>query len=609
MGDPMNILVLNSGSSSLKASVFDPHSAVPAANARVERIGEAEPRVDFGSGFEPCEAADHAAALEIVLQRLVPDGLDVAAVGHRVVHGGEAFVHPVVIDDEVEKTIDDLAELAPLHNPPNLAGIRAARRLLPDVPQVAVFDTAFHNTLPRRAREYAIPLELAEEHGIRRYGFHGISHKWVAEQAAASLDADVRDLRIITCHLGNGCSAAAVEYGRSVETSMGMTPLEGLVMGTRVGDIDAGILIALMRAEGWDADDLDRVLNRESGLKGLSGVGNDMRDIEERAAEGDEPSRHAIQVFCHRLRKYIGAYAAAMGGVDAIVFTAGIGENSEVVRHRVAQRLDFLGAVLDEDANRDASVSHHSPVATISTPNSRTRLLVVKTNEEAAIAQETAKVLQERARQSEPKTIPVAVSARHVHLTQQTVEALFGPGYELTERNPLSQPGQFACNETVTVVGPKRQLEGVRILGPTRSKNQVEISRTDEFYLGIDAPVRASGDVANTPGCKLVGPHGEVDLENGVICAWRHIHMHPDDAEAFGVADRDVVEVAVNSEGRDLVFGDVLVRVKDTYKLEMHIDTDEGNAAELSRGAQGVLVPTEGTAHLRRRSLKYDEVR
>lgn len=607
----MYVLVINCGSSSLKSSIVQPGSGGSVASARVERIGEPEPRVQIdGADAQPCDAPDHAAALGLVLPQLLeklPQGAAIEAVGHRVVHGGDEFVHPTLITDEVEATIERLSDLAPLHNPPNLAGIRAARKLVEDVPHVAVFDTAFHSTLPRRARSYALPHELAEEHGVRRYGFHGISHQFVARRAAAFMETDVRDLRIITCHLGNGCSACAVEYGRSVETSMGMTPLEGLVMGTRVGDVDAGVLIDLMRSENWSVDELDRVLNRESGLAGLSGVGNDMRDIEERAANGDEKCRHAIQVFAHRLRKYIGAYAAIMGGADAIVFTAGIGENSEVIRHRVAQRLDFLGAVLDEDANRDADVSEQSPVAEISTRNSRTRLFVVATDEAAAIAEDTSHIVLEHQKTTGPELkIPVAISARHVHLTQETVETLFGPGYELTERNPLSQPGQFAANETVTIVGPKRQIEGVRILGPTRPKDQVEISRTDEFYLGIDAPVRASGDVANSPGCRLIGAAGEVDLEEGVICAWRHIHMTPEDAEDFGVNDRDVVDVAINSGGRDLIFGDVLVRVKSSYKLEMHIDTDEGNAAELSRGAEGALVKTGGNALLTRRRTRYD---
>ncbi len=611
----MHVLVINCGSSSLKAAIIDHHTGTQVADARVERIGEAEPqmRVDSGAA-EPCNALDASAALAIALPRLVarlPDGQALAAVGHRVVHGGPDFVRPTVLTDDVEAAIEGLIPLAPLHNPANLAGIRAARALLPDLPHVAVFDTAFHSTLPRRARSYAISTAVAEAHGIRRYGFHGISHQFIARAAAQHMEADVRDLRLITCHLGNGCSVAAVEHGRSVETSMGMTPLEGLVMGTRSGDVDAGVLVQLLRSGEFDVDSLDTMLNRNSGLAGLSGVGNDMRDIEARAADGDEACRLALQVFAHRVRKYIGAYAAVMGGVDAICFSGGIGENSEPVRHRIAQRLDYLGARLDEERNRDVDVSAGADkptVAEFSTRHSRTRLLVVATDEARGIARDTVRVVLELAQTQAELSIPVAISARHVHLTQECVEALFGAGHTLTARNPLTQPGQFACEETVDLIGPKRSIERVRVLGPTRGKNQIEISRTDEFRLGLDAPVRASGDVANSPGITLVGSEGRrVDLHEGVICALRHIHMTPEDAVRFGVKDRDIVEVALDSTGRDLVFGDVLVRVKSSYKLEMHIDTDEGNAAGVTSETTAAL-HAMGSATLRRRGTRYDRV-
>ncbi|MCA9671740.1 MAG: acetate/propionate family kinase [Myxococcales bacterium] len=609
----MHILVINCGSSSLKAALFDHSSGSELASLRVERIGEQEPSVRVGGATaKPLAAAtDHRAALEAVLPDLLaalPEGAQVAAVGHRVVHGGDKFSQAVRIDDDVERAIDALSSLAPLHNPANLAGVRAARALLPEALHVAVFDTAFHATLPRRAQTYALPQELASKHGIRRYGFHGPSHAFVSARAAEWLESDLRDVRLITCHLGNGCSATAVEYGRSVETSMGMTPLEGLVMGSRSGDIDAGALLSLMRAEGLDVDAIDELLNRRSGLAGLSGVGRDLRDIEERAAEGDEACRLAIQVFAHRVRKYIGAYAAVMGGVDAIVFTGGIGENSALMRHRIAQRLDFLGARLDEDKNRAAKVTASARVAQISTERSRCHLLVVATDEQRAIAEDAARIAVERDRLAgaEALRIPVAISARHVHLTDAVIERLYGAGHQLRELKPLSQPGQYAAEETVTLVGPKRSIEDVRVLGPARSKCQVEISRTDEFHLGIDAPVRASGDVENSPGLTLVGPAGRVELKQGVICAWRHIHMTPEDAKRFGVKDRDVVDVAVDSEERSLVFGDVLVRVSPKYKLEMHIDTDEGNAAELSRGAEGALVKSSGVGHLTRRGTRFD---
>lgn len=609
----MSILVINCGSSSLKAALIDPETGASLGDLQVERMGQEGATFQIGDASpESCAALSCREVLAATLPRLVallPESSPLRAVGHRVVHGGERFSAPTLINDEVEAEVEALIPLAPLHNPANLLGIQAARSLYPDLPHVAVFDTAFHSTLPRRARSYAIPLEVQEKHKIRRYGFHGISHAFVAGQAARFMETDLRDLRLITCHLGNGCSVCAVEYGRSIETSMGMTPLEGLVMGTRVGDIDAGVLIHLLRSGAYDLDGLDELLNRESGLAGLSGVSNDMRDIEKRAAEGDDRARRAMMVFAHRVRKYIGAYAAIMGGVDAVVFTGGIGENSQSIRNRIAQRLEFIGAIINADANRDVSVNqHNNPVAEISTRNSRTRLLVVATDEARAIARQVARITREMDKTHGEKTIPVAISARHIHLDRASIDALFGEGHQLTFRNPLSQPGQFACEETVDLLGPKRTIERVRVLGPERPSTQVEISRTDEFTLGLDAPVRASGDVKNSPGITLRGPKGKKTIKQGVICAWRHIHMTPADAEEFGVRDRDVVEVAVNSEGRDLIFGDVLVRVSPKYRLEMHIDTDEGNAANLSRGASGALVETGGLARLRRRKTRFDRI-
>jgi acetate kinase len=604
MEEPMHVLTINCGSSSIKAAVIAHESGERVARLLLERIGESEPRVRVDDGeWRACRGATHEEALADVLPALL-DRLGaraIDAVGHRVVHGGERFNEPVLIDDGVVAAIDQLSPLAPLHNPPNLAGIAAARKLLSAVPHVAVFDTAFHATLPNRARRYAIDLELADRHGVRRYGFHGPSHAYISARAAEFLGVDLRQLRLITCHLGNGASVCAVEYGRSVETSMGMTPLEGLVMGTRSGDIDPGALIALMRAENLDADGLDKLLNKKSGLAGLSGVGNDMRDIEERAAQGDDRCRLTLHVFAHRLRKYIGAYAAVLGGVDAIVFSGGIGENSASMRHRVAQRLELFGAHLDEDANRGCKVSREKPVVQVSTPQSRTHLLVVATDEEHEIARAAAAIAGGRTAVGGDRTIPVAVSARHIHLTEASIATLFGEGHRLTPRNELSQPGQYACEEVLDVVGPKRTLAGVRVLGPARPKDQVEVSRTDEFFLGLDAPVRDSGDVGGSAAATLVGPKGKVTLKEGVICARRHIHMHPDDAAHFGVVDRDVVEVAIDTDGRDLTFGDVLVRVSPQFRLEMHLDTDEANAAELVPGAEGMLVATQGRARLTRK--------
>jgi acetate kinase len=581
----VSVLVLNCGSSSLKACVVDVSTGARLASHTVERIGAGGPAI-------------HESAVAQALE-VLPGTF--SAVGHRVVHGGEAFVHPTRVDGTMLTALDALVPLAPLHLPANLLGMRAALARLPDLPHVAVFDTAFHHTLPRRAQQYALPAELVQKHGLRRYGFHGTSHAWVAQRAADALQLPIRQLRLITCHLGSGASVTAVEFGRSVETSMGMTPLEGLVMGTRSGDVDAGLILDLARKEGLSIEGLEALLNQKSGLLGMSGS-SDMRDIEARAGEGDKGCQQALQAFAHRLRKYIGAYAAVMGGVDAIVFTGGIGENSAEVRHRAAQRLDLFGAVFDEDLNRDARVSFEAPVASISAPHSRCQLLVVKTDEERAIAEHTAEVVAQARVIDGPKGIPIAISARHIHLTQEAVTTLFGPGRMLTPRNPLSQPAQFACEETLTVVGPKGRIERVRVLGPVRSACQVEVSRTDEFALGLDAPIRCSGDVAGSAGVALEGPAGRLTLNEGVIQAQRHIHMTPADAETYGVSDKDVVEVRVESNGRSLVFGDVVVRVSSKFSLEMHIDTDEANAAEIVRGAEGMLVITSGKATLLQRT-------
>ena len=582
----MPVLVINCGSTSIKAAVIHPETGQRLSELRVERLETDESQAILNDAEPETAPAAFNAAINELLPRLIESvAAEIESVGHRVVHGGKWFTQPTLIDDAVARQLDQTVSLAPLHNPAGIAGIQSARQLLPDVPHVAVFDTAFHATLPPRAATYALPPALSARHGLRRFGFHGTSHQFVAHRAAEFLNDELRQMRIITCHLGGGCSVCAIEYGRSVETSMGMTPLEGLVMATRCGDIDPAVLLHLMRGEQMSVDDLDALLNRQSGLAGLSGGSTDFRDIEQRAEDGDESCRLAIQVFCHRIRKYIGAYAAVMGGVDAIVFTGGIGQNSATVRHHVAQRLEFLGAQLDEVANREACVSLQNPVAEFSARHSRVRLLAVRTDEAWEIARLTRRLCATQIAEPIRQAIPVAISARHVHLTQEAVEALFGVGHKLTPLKSLSQPGQFAAEEEVILEGPKRCIERVRVLGPTRNSNQVEISRTDEFYLGIDAPIRASGDVDNTPGITLVGSEDrKVPLSCGVICAWRHIHMTPADAAAFGVEDKDVVEVVVGQDGgRSLTFGDVLIRVKPTYKLEMHIDTDEGNAAELDR--------------------------
>ena len=362
------VLVLNAGSSSLKYEVLDLASGSREGGI-VERIGE------------PGGVPDHTAAVRSALAAVegVPD-----AVGHRVVHGGTRFSAPTLIDDTVEAEIDALATLAPLHNPPGLAGIRAARAVLPDVPHVAVFDTAFHATLPDHAFTYALPREVAAELGLRRYGFHGTSFQSVSRQAADFLGRPLTELRMIVLHLGNGASACAISGGASIDTSMGLTPLEGLVMGTRSGDVDPGLLLHLARL-GWSTDEIDTLLNRRSGLAGLAGS-NDLRDV---ASAGTPEAELAIEVMLHRLRKYVGAYAAELGGVDALVFTAGIGENAGWLRARVVERLGFLGLHVDP-ARNDAGKGPRR----ISPDGAPVEVLVIPTDEELEIATQTNSLIE-----------------------------------------------------------------------------------------------------------------------------------------------------------------------------------------------------------------------
>jgi acetate kinase len=420
---------------------------------------------------------------------------------------------------------------------------------------------------------------------LYRVGFHGISHAHVARAAAQMLRSSPSALRIVSCHLGSGASVAAIEWGRSVETSMGMTPLEGLVMGTRPGDLDVGIVLKLLQSGGFEPARLERLLNAESGLQGLCGT-SDFAAIERRASDGDEDCRRAIAIYAHRVRKYIGAYAAVMGGVDAIAFTGGVGENSALARHRICRNLELFGAALDEDSNRDARVTPEQPVVDVATDESRARILVIRADEEHELAREAAALLgRKSAAGADAFTIPVAVSARHAHLSRGTVERLFGAGHTLRKRTDLSQPGQFAAEETVALIGPRGRIEHVRLMGPPRATDQIEISRTDEFLLGVDAPVRLSGDLVGTPGITIEGPRGRVTIGSGVICARRHIHMSPADATRLGVSDGDIVQVQIDSDGRDLTFGDVIVRVADNFRLELHLDADEANAA----GVAGTL--------------------
>ncbi len=379
-----SVLVVNAGSSSLKVKL------VPQGwSGLVERIG-GESKVKVNSEDSPAEGIkNHEDAFRVLLEHLSANiPLEtITAVGHRVVHGGERYTEPTLLTDEVLDDLEALVPLAPLHNPANLEGVRAALRLLPGVPQVAVFDTAFHSTLPPRAFLYGLPREFYTEQGIRRYGFHGTSHDYVTRRAAELLGRPLTELRLVSLHLGNGSSAAAVAGGRSVDTSMGFTPLAGLLMGTRTGDIDPGVLLYLLQ-NGMDAGELDTLLNKRSGLLGLSSVSNDMRDVRRAAREGNKAAREAVAVFCYRIRKTIGAYAAAMGGLDAVVFTGGIGENDAETRAGALSGLEFLGIRLDETKNRAGGEG------IISAAGSPVRTLVVPTDEEGEIARATLALLR-----------------------------------------------------------------------------------------------------------------------------------------------------------------------------------------------------------------------
>ncbi len=384
---------MNSGSSSVKASILERGTERELLEALIERIGDEEAHLSLSHEGQKIERAlpraDHEAAMQALVEELRKLDLleDLSAVGHRVVHGGERFSSPVRIDEEVRAVIRELARLAPLHNPANAIGIDAAERALPELPHVAVFDTAFHQSLPRSAYLYAIPFELYETHGLRRYGFHGCSHEFVSLEAARRLGR--ADLNLVTVHLGNGCSAAAVSGGRSVDTTMGLTPLEGLVMGTRSGDIDPGMLPLLCELTGRDLEGVMRLLNRESGLLGVSGLSNDMRELLEARASGHERAKLAIDVFCHRLARGIMGLTAALPRLDAIIFTGGIGENSPDIRAETLARLRVLGLELDAPANLEHGRHTHGRITTKRAPTA----LVIPTNEELMIAQHTLETL------------------------------------------------------------------------------------------------------------------------------------------------------------------------------------------------------------------------
>ncbi len=605
---PEKILVINVGSSSLKYSFYDTANESREAKGLVERIDLDGTRLKHrgpkGELKRDLAKGGHAAAFKAMVAELtsketgvISSAAEVSVVAHRIVHGGEKFTEAKLITDELLAEMEKLNPLAPLHNPVIIAGIREMRRLFPAVPHVGVFDTAFHHTLPAYAFLYGLPYEFYEKKAVRRYGFHGTSHNYVSLRAAEFLKRRPNELRVVSCHLGNGASMCGVDHGRSVDTTMGFTPLEGLIMGTRCGDLDPGVLAFLERTEKLTASQSEELLNKKSGLLGFSGISSDMREILKAANDGNQRALLALKAYCYRVRKYIGAYVASMGGLDIVIFTGGVGQGSAVVRALALQGLECMGITLDDRRNRDA---HGDEISRISSDDSKVAVLVVPTDEERMMAREALRALSRsyitrvlEAQKQQP--FLVEISAHHIHLTQEHVEALFGKGHQLTKHGDLSQPGQHACKEQLTIVGPKGRVERVRILGPARKYTQVEIAMTEQFKLGIHPPIRESGDIADTPGCILESATGSVQIDRGVICALRHIHMSPEDALRYGVRDKSFVRVRIAGD-RELIFGDVLVRVDPSFKLAMHIDTDEGNAANVKTGAQGYIdgIQSEG---------------
>lgn len=407
----MKIIVLNCGSSSIKYQLFQMDTKDVLAKGVVEKIGLhgsfiKNERNDGDKLFLEGDIYDHQAGIEYVLGILTSEKHgsikkfeEIDAVGHRVVHGGEKFNSSVLITDEVIKKIEECIEIAPLHNPPNLKGIYAMQALLPNIPQVGTFDTAYHQTMPDFAYMYAIPYSLYKKYGIRRYGFHGSSHRYVSQRACEILNVDYQTQRIITCHLGNGASLTAIMNGKSIDTSMGMTPLEGLIMGTRCGDMDLGVLTFLMTREELDVSTANTLVNKHSGMLGITGVSSDMREIMTEMEHGNERAKLGLEMFHYRIRKYIGAYAAAMGGVDIVVFTGGIGENSDYTRSEIAKGFEYMGLEFDVEKNKGV----HGKEKIISKDSSNVRVLIVPTNEELVIAEDTRNIIENHRSQNAAK--------------------------------------------------------------------------------------------------------------------------------------------------------------------------------------------------------------
>lgn len=582
----------------LRYNFYDVEHEIYNREGRIEGLGAAEAtHIDMGLREKTESRIDPVlpGALRVVLESLTephgslgsPDGLSLVV--HRITFGGERFTEPVLVDDEVATELREVAQAAPWETARAAETLELLREMLPDADHVAVFDTAFHQSLPPHAFLYALPYELYREEGLRRYGADGLAHHQAMLLAATHLGRLPEDLRLVTCDLSVRTSLCAISQGRAVDCTAGVSGLGGVPGPTTPGDLDPGILLRLQR-EGRDLKAVERLLTEGSGLNSLAGLEGGLTELALAAEGGHARATLALEIWAHQVKKHIGAYFAAMGGLDALVFT-GIHAGVASLRRAVCAGLVGLGIDLDERANQGSEPSADG-ITELSGTWSRTQVLLVPTDTQRMAASEALKALGRsslaRAFATRRHPIPISISAHHLHLSQEDVEALYGEGHGLTVRLALSQPGQSACEEQVTLVGPRGAVERVRVLGPVRRETQVEISRTDEFKLGIDAPVRASGDTDGSPGLRLEGTAGSLELSQGVICAARHVHMSPEDALRFGVRDKDMITVCVEGE-RPVSFRDVLVRVHPDFRLDMHVDTDEGNAAELDRGAVGYV--------------------
>ncbi|MBM3472397.1 MAG: phosphate propanoyltransferase [Armatimonadetes bacterium] len=596
----LRVLVLACGTDRLSYSYFDTEREFHNREGSVTGLGgeraEHVQAVLRGRTSAPVPG-DLPSALEAVLRSLEGNGAaqggarGLSAIAHRLVCGGERHDRAASVDETLIRDLRNLSVAGPELGA-SLDAIEACRRLAPEVPQIAVFDTAFFQSMSPAAFLQAVPYELYRTGGLRRYGRHGLAHHQAALLAADHLEAPPEELRLVVCHLDRTTSLCAIGEGRAVDVSDALPNGGGLPGPSSVGELDPGVVFRIARQKGLSLGETERLLTQESGLLGLSGLSGDLREL---ATATDSRAALALDVWAYALRKHIGAYVAALGGLDALVFTGPYGETESALRARACEGLQGLGLELDPRLNQAPEASAGG-ASDISAARSSARILLVSTDECRMAASEALSAtghpglasLFRRRRQP----IPIAISAHHVHLRQDHVEALYGPAHTLNFRSELSQPGQFACEETVTLVGGKGKVERVRVLGPVRPQTQVEISRTEEFQLGIDAPIRASGDLAGSPGIRIEGPQGAIDLQEGTICAARHVHMSPEDALRFRVRDKD--RIAVRVEGaRPISFGEVLVRVHPDFRLDMHVDTDEGNAAELDRDAVGYLEAVE----------------